>query len=91
MRYLGPLPFPVKTLGDLWDLPPEVEGLRLELERDEDRLEEAWQGRDHAEDQATAANRLIDELETSLENATKLGEFRREFKRIVGRSGFERW
>lgn len=91
MRYSGPLPFPVKTLGDLWDLPPGVEGLRLELERDEERLEEAWQERDHAEDQATAANRLIDELETALGNATRLEEFRPDFKRIVDRSGFERW
>lgn len=122
MRYIGPLSFPVKSLGDLWDLPASIPRLRdlrtlgdlwdlpdavarvLESQKreeeaydedegdwtDEDESEEAWRQYRYAKDQVLRARELLDSLESALEDATRLREFRQEFRRITAASSFYR-
>jgi hypothetical protein len=94
MRYAGPLPFPVETLGDLWDLPDAV---RAEIERVQ--AEEAGARRmyddqcdalESSEEQTRYASTLLDNLDTELQRAASLPDFRKTFARLVRESDFER-
>lgn len=91
MRYVGPLPFPGETLGDVWDASPETRAA-VEAAVAEARAEERHK-RDirleTAEEQAGFASDLLENLEDALASATRLRDYRKDFKRIVRGSSFE--
>lgn len=87
MRYVGPLPFAEETLGDVWDASPEThKAVEAARARWEDEGEEALE---KAQDQVSFASDLLENLEDALASATRLSDYRKEFKRIVRDSSFE--
>jgi hypothetical protein len=94
MRYAGPLPFPAETLGDLWDLPEpvraEVERVQVEAAGANRSYEEQSRALELAEEQTGFASTLLDNLDTELQRAASLRDFRKTFKRLLSESNFER-
>lgn len=93
VRYAGPLPFPAETLGDLWDMP---EAIREEVERCQAETAAANRSYDDqsnaletALEQVAFATTLLDDLDTELQSATRLADFRKTFTRLVRESLFE--
>ena len=93
MRYAGPEPFPVETLGDLWDLPEHVRGMVERAETEAASIGREYDGAlahiEELEEQVRYARTLLDDLDTALLGATRLRDFRQTFHRLVRESPFE--
>lgn len=93
MRYQGPLPFPVETLGDLWDMPADalqaVEQAQGEADTaDYERSTLASDLRE-SEEQIRHATRLLDVIQCAADNSADLPEFRERLAQAFRDSSFD--
>lgn len=99
MRYLGPVPFPVTTLGDLWDVEAagaqaaaRFEQAMAEFSQVECDRTDAWEELDHANDQLHWATETIEGLIALADSARgerRVTVLRSELAHLVEGNRFE--